>query len=172
MADDAKTETTPAADPPADKVAELSRESASYRTQRNEALRRSHAYETMLKAHGIDLAPASSETVQNLPIKAGSIDGKWDYTPPKIEVPKQAKPPEAAATPTALTKEALHTMSHEEINKRWDEVSALMQGWNNGQHCKLHSEHLVGQVPEPAGRRAGVGFPRQRQLRGGHRSGG
>ena len=134
MADDAQSTapapgaTPPAAEPSGDKVAELSRESASYRTQRNAAVRRSHCYEVMLKAHGIDLAPVTSEAMAGLPIKAGAVDGAFAYTAPKIEVPKQAKPPEAAATPPALTKEALNTMSAADINKRWDEVSALLKG--------------------------------------------
>ena len=47
------------------RVADLSKESASYRTQRNEAVRRAHAYETMLKAHGIDTTPVSNEALSS-----------------------------------------------------------------------------------------------------------
>ena len=117
----------PAGDAP-DRVAELSKEAASYRTQRNAALRRSHAYETMLKAHGVDLTPVTEDSLSGLPINAGRVDAPFEYKPPKIEVPKQVQ---ASATPgaaPALTKEALRSMSVDEINKRWDEVSAVLRG--------------------------------------------
>ena len=108
------------------RIAELSRESAAYRTQRNGALRRAHAFETMLKAHGIDLSGVTDAALAALPISGGKVDAPYDYTPPKVEVPKAE--PAAARTeggPT-LTVEEVRKWPAAEINRRWDEVSALL----------------------------------------------
>ena len=43
------------------RIAELSRESASYRNQRNAALRRAHALETIAIAHNLDLSGGVSD---------------------------------------------------------------------------------------------------------------
>ena len=71
-----------------DRVTELSKESASYRTQRNEALRRAHAFETMLNAHGVNTSGVTDDALKALPIKVGKVDGQFSYTPPKIDVPR------------------------------------------------------------------------------------
>ena len=107
------------------KVAELSRESAAYRTQRNTALREAHAYKTILKAHGIDTASVTSEALSGIPISGGKADGEFKYTPPEIKVPKgkQDPPSEKAG---ALTLEEVRKWHPDEINRRWDEVSKLM----------------------------------------------
>lgn len=108
------------------RVAELSKESAAYRTQRNDALRRAHAFETMLKAHGIDTSAATTERLNALPVSGGQVDGVFEYSPPKIDVPK-AKPPAARAEGNpALTIDQIKTWKPEEINKRWDEVQAVL----------------------------------------------
>lgn len=108
-----------------DRVAELSKESAGYRTQRNAAVRRAHAYETMLKAHGVDTSGVTDDALKGLPIKAGQVDGQYQYTPPKIDVPR-TEPAQRVEGKPALTLEEVRTWPADEINKRWDEVSALM----------------------------------------------
>ena len=109
------------------RVAELSRESAAYRTQRNDALRRAHAYETMLKAHGVDLSGVTSEALAGLPISGGKVDGAFAYTPPKVEVPRGTPPAERAGDgKPALTLDEVRRWPSAEINKRWSEVSALL----------------------------------------------
>ena len=107
------------------RVAELSREAAGYRTQRNEAVRRAHAYETMLKAHGVDVSGVTAERLASIPISGGAADGPYDYTPPKIEVPR-AEPNGRAEGGPSLTLDEVKGWSRDEINKRWTEVTALM----------------------------------------------
>ena len=108
------------------RIAELSKESASYRVQRNEAVRRSHAYETILKAHGVDLAGVTAESLAALPISEGKVDGQFKYTPPKIEVPKRTDPAKPADGGTQLTLDEVKTWSADKINANWDKVRALM----------------------------------------------
>ena len=111
-----------------ERAAELSREAAAYRTQRNTALREAHAYRTMLEAHGIDLAPASADALAKLPIASGKVDGVFVYAPPKIQAPVKPDPPEAAGSKSAaLSRDDLERMPPEEINKRWDEVRAVLE---------------------------------------------
>ena len=113
----------PTTDP---RIAELSRESAGYRTQRNEAVRRAHAYETMLKAHNVDLSGVTSEALAAIPISGGAADGPFAYTPPRIEVPKEAAPAARAGGKATPTLDEVRAWSPDEINKRWDEVKSLM----------------------------------------------
>ena len=111
---------------PDPRIAELSRESAAYRTQRNEALRRAHAFETMLKAHGVDLSGVTSGALSDLPISGGKVDGVFAYTPPKIEVPRKEETGRAEGKP-ALTLDEVRKWPPAEINRRWDEVKNLME---------------------------------------------
>lgn len=118
-------ESQPQQDP---RIAELSRENASYRTQRNGALRRAHAYETMLKAHGVDLSGVTDAALSALPISGGKVDAPYEYTPPKVEVPKADPPAARTEGGPALTVEEVRKWPAAEINKRWAEVSKLLEG--------------------------------------------
>ena len=109
------------------RIAELSRESAAYRTGRNEALRRAHAYETILKAHGIDVSGVTSEALSGLPISGGKVDGVYAYTPPKIEVPRAPEPARAGDDKPPLTLDEVRKWPADEINRRWTEVKGLME---------------------------------------------
>jgi len=108
------------------KVAELSRESASYRTQRNDALRRSHAFETMLSAHSIDTSGVTAEALERLPIANGAVDGKFAYEAPKLNPGKAPARETETAAPAALTRETVKGMTPDEINSRWPEIKAWM----------------------------------------------
>ena len=114
----------PATDP---RIAELSRESAGYRTQRNAAVRRAHAYETMLKAHGVDLSGVTAEKLDAIPISGGAADGPFAYTPPKVEVPKPDEGGRGRAEGKAQpTLDEIRKWPADQINARWDEVKAAM----------------------------------------------
>ena len=126
MSDEASTGPEAPEQPSTDtRVAELSREAAGYRTQRNEAVRRAHAFETMLKAHGVDVSGVTSERLSSIPISGGAADGPFDYTPPKVEVPKAPGNgrAEGAAAPTLAE---VRTWSPERINREWDTVKGLL----------------------------------------------
>ena len=123
----AKGEPTKESTPNVDaRVAELTKEAAAHRVARNNAIRQAHAYKTILKAHGIDLGSVTEERLNAIPISDGKADGVFDYTPPKVAAPKKDDPPKKEGQP-ALTKESLATMPHDEINKRWGEVQAVLQ---------------------------------------------
>ena len=109
------------------RIAELSKESASYRTQRNVSLRRAHAYETILSKHGIDISEVTDEKLSSLPISNGQVDGQFDYTPPKIEVPKSVDTQKAADAKPQLTLEEVRTWPADKINENWDQVKQLLQ---------------------------------------------
>ena len=108
------------------RIAELSKESAGYRTQRNDAVRRAHAYETMLKAHNVDVSGVTSDALKGIPISGGKADGEFSYTPPKIRVPEKVDPPKAGDSKPALTLDEVKTWDADRINANWNEVKALM----------------------------------------------
>ena len=105
------------------RIAELSKESASYRTQRNTALRKAAAYEAMLSAHGVKVE-LDADALANLPISGGKVDGQYAYTAPKIE---GAKPAPRQSANTGLTIDEIKTMDTRTINSRWDEVQKVLE---------------------------------------------
>ena len=112
------------------RVADLSRESAAYRVQRNTAVRQAHGFKTMLAAHGIDTAGVTAEKLDAIPISGGVADGRFDYTPPEIKVPVTKPTPRVGDESVKPTLDDVKNWSVDEINSRWDEVSALMAGGN------------------------------------------
>lgn len=119
----------PAVDLHAEKVKELNRKCAQYRTQRNNALRRSHGAETMLKAHGISTSPLDGDALKNLPIDSGKVDGVFDYKPPAFKEkhggdPKTAGPPSVSGN--SLSHDILEKMPASEVNKRWGEIKTFL----------------------------------------------
>lgn len=108
---------------------DLSSKEAAYRTQRNTALRRAHAYETMLKHHGVDFSFVSDDNLkETLPIDAGRVDGQFNYKPAKVASAKSGSVRGVSAAPKGgLTRGDLSRMSSDEINKRWDEVKSVLK---------------------------------------------
>lgn len=114
------------------KIASLSKESANYRTQRNTALRRSAAYETMLGAHNIKTDDVTEDALEGLLIKNGKVDSEFKYSAPKPESTKTrtSESPNTRVTPekgTTLTRADIAGMSEEQINKRWDEIAPQLE---------------------------------------------
>lgn len=108
------------------KVAELSKESAAYRTQRNGALRRAHAFETMLSAHGIDTSGVTAERLDALPIASGMVDGQYDYSAPPIKAPAVEPRADEGAQSQGLSRETIEAMAPSEINGRWTEIKSWL----------------------------------------------
>ena len=111
-------------------------EAAKYRTQRNDALRRATALETIAKAHGLDTAAADSEAVRNLAISDGKVTDTFQYTPPKpgansaraVHTPSgSAGQPPATQPDEGLTHEKIAGMKPHEINQNWEKISAFMR---------------------------------------------
>ena len=111
------------------RVAELTREAASYRTQRNAALRRAHALETIARAHNLDLTPVTDDAVNALPIHNGAVDGAFAYKPPTPAAHTQRPAPRAVEPSESgtLTREAIEAMSHAEINRRWSDIKEFLR---------------------------------------------
>ena len=116
-----------APDPKDTRIGELSKESAGYRRQRNDALRRATAFETMLKAHGVDTSGVTSEKLRELPVKDGRVDGVFEYTPPKVKTETRTDAPPRVEQPAGLTVDEVRKWAPEQINARWSEVKALLE---------------------------------------------
>lgn len=97
----------------------------NYRIQRNKALRQAHAFKTMLEMHGISTKGVTDKALEALPIHDGAVDGKYDYTPPKIAVPPPQRQRAQGGKPTA-TLESASQWTGEDMVKRWDELSPLI----------------------------------------------
>lgn len=107
----------------------LREESAKYRSQRNQALRRGSALETIAKAHQIDLSKVTDEALEALPIVDGRVDGEFAYEVPSLRPPgaTERKPRVTDGGKGQLTKEALSSMSVAEIRALpWDQVRAAL----------------------------------------------
>ena len=126
MADEVETGEGQEPDPKDARIGELSKQSASYRVQRNEAVRRAHAFEVMLTAHGVDTSNVTSEALRGLPVKDGRVDGQFEYTPPKLNPAPKTDAPPRVEKGAALTLDEVRQWPADQINKRWDEVQALM----------------------------------------------
>ena len=110
------------------RISELSREAASYRSQRNLALRKAHAYETMLKAHSVDVSAVTEASLETLPINEGKVDGEWKYKPPSITVPKTQQHQRADTGTRGLSLDDVRNMSVKQINDQWSEVHRALSG--------------------------------------------
>ena len=100
----------------------------AYRSQRDMAIRRVAAYETILKHHNISTATVTPDRLETLPIKDGVIDGKFEYAPPP---PKVKEPPAKPTEPGKngggeMTLDDVQKMSREQVNSDWENVSAVL----------------------------------------------
>ena len=109
------------------KIERLQSESASYRVQRNQALRESHALREVAKAHSADMDQMTEEALGNLKIANGKVDGEFSYKAPSLASQVTATPVQTKTPDTvAMDISSLATMSSKEINDNWDEVSQLL----------------------------------------------
>ena len=100
-------------------------EAGRYRVQRNIALKRAHAQETVLKAHNVGWK-GSQEDLEKLTIEDGTVTGEYSYTPPDPNNKGGDKKSPPGTTPGALTFADVKGMSRTEIHERWDEVEKVM----------------------------------------------
>ena len=112
------------------KVARLTSESAKYRTERNASLRLAHAQGAVLKAHNVNVDGAFDEaSLEGLEIENGAVTGEFAYAPPKLASQRQAAPePKASPAPASVTRDWLEAASTKEINERWSDVTAFLEG--------------------------------------------
>jgi len=99
----------------------------TYRTQRDNAIRKAHAYATMLKAHGISTENVNDASLQQITIHAGEADSPFEYKAPKISMPAPAHKPRAKSSPQP-TLDDVKTWSEDKIADNWDMVKDLMKG--------------------------------------------
>ena len=109
-------------------VSALRKESATYRVQRNAALRESHALRAITTAHNVKTDDVLTETALGvLTIEDGKVTGEFEYKAPKLKTQQQREVKQDSTKSVALTAEAIEAMSYDEINKNWDEVVAVWQ---------------------------------------------
>ena len=114
--------------PPVPTAADLSKSLATANESLATSRREVHALRQMLGAHNVP-AELDASRLASLTIGAdGSVSGDYGYKPPVPKAPTApaATPTSASQTANGLTKEMLATMSHGEINKRWDDVKAVL----------------------------------------------
>ena len=104
-------------------VEKLRNQSARYRVARNQALRREHALSTVLRSHNIAFDVGAAD-LGALSISNGSVSGEFSYSPPKAE--KVDPPPPSGDAPSELKLDDLSNMTPEQINARWEDVSAVL----------------------------------------------
>ena len=106
----------------ADAIAKANKEAARYRTERNTALKRAHAFRTILDAHNIDHSVATDQALAALDIEAGEVVTPFQYVAPKIKSPPKAPANSSeGAGDSGLTREKIEQMTPEEINKAWED---------------------------------------------------
>ena len=128
-------DTQPADTAPAQDAASVQRangEAARFRSERNDALRRAHAFATILKAHNIGTDGVTPDALAGLQIEGGAVKGEFPYTPPKpnlngAQAASGGRPP---ATAPAITREALARMTAGQIARLdWErEVAPVLRG--------------------------------------------
>lgn len=94
----------------------------------NNLILQNHAYKMVLEKHGVKMDEVfSQEKMKDLKISnEGAVEGTFDYEAPKPKTAvRSVKVPTTEST--GLTQEDLKSMSHEEINSRWDEVKQLLK---------------------------------------------
>lgn len=111
-------------------VRRLNGEAARLRVERNDALRRGHAYSTMLRAHNISTDAVTADALSGLEIEGGAVKGTFSYKPPTPTAPagKQPAGGRPPGTVGGVTREDLARMSADEISRlNWerDVVPAL-----------------------------------------------
>ena len=100
--------------------------SVQYRGQRDAALRKIHAYEAILRHHGIDTSQVTPEATASLVVNNGVVDGAFDYRPPE---PRKKEPPPSTKTETqveGMKKEDIAKMTPQQINENWDAVQKVL----------------------------------------------
>lgn len=102
----------------------LHSESARYRTERNTSLRRLHALEQVVKAHGIDVSSISDDSLKSLEIEDGKVVGMFEYTAPKLQAKKTTS---ERGKQQDLSLNSLSEMSEEDINRNWDKVQQVLR---------------------------------------------
>ena len=119
----AEEDTITKPDPDLQTDPEPSEQLAAYKAQRDNAIRRAHALETILSHHGVDLACVTSQALDLLPIADGRVDGTFPYDPPP---PVKKTPPAPTESSPAgagkeLTREDIAKLTPSEINRLWGE---------------------------------------------------
>ena len=79
----------------------------------------------MLTAHGVDISGVTADKLDKLPISGGAVDGQFPYTPPKVDVPRNAQTGRFEGQ-APLTLAEIETWPADQINQRWDEVQAVL----------------------------------------------
>ena len=119
----AEEDTITKPDPDLQTDPEPSEQLAAYKAQRDSAIRRAHAFQTILEHHGVDLACVTPQALDLLPIADGRVDGVFAYDPPPPV--KKTPPPPTEPSPNGAgaepTLEDIRKLTPSAINELWKE---------------------------------------------------
>ena len=90
------------------------------------AAKENAALRAMLKAHNVPVALDEAQLAGLAVDKDGKVTGEYKYVPPSPQKVATNAPAKPAAATNSLSRDDLAKMSHEDINKRWDEVKAVL----------------------------------------------
>ena len=108
--------------------AELRSEAAQFRVQRNDALKKNSALKTVLEKHNVGFVVENAD-LSKMEIENGAVKGAFEYAPKGVshEVKTPNQPPVQTPSNQGLTMESLKTMSAQDINKNWAQVSEVLK---------------------------------------------
>lgn len=112
-----------------DQISAYRNEAAARRTQRNQALRQSHALSQVLKAHNIGFSIDDAD-LSSLKIEDGKVQGEFDYTPKALPATKvdpstlKEDPPENGST---VTLDSFKAMNIFDRMDNLDKVAPLLE---------------------------------------------
>lgn len=115
------------------KAQETATKLADLQSIRNTTAMQKHALAAVLRAHNITFDVDQADISALKVGEDGAVAGEFAYTPPAVAI--QPQPQQQAGEgqqehqqqDQGLTLEDVKAMSEEQINERWDEVSAVLE---------------------------------------------
>lgn len=113
------------------KATETAQKLAELESVRNTGAMQKHALVAVLKAHNIPFSVEGADLSALKVDDSGAVAGEFAYTPPAVQPQPPQPQPEAEAgekeeVEQGLTISDVKAMSEDQINERWDEVSAVL----------------------------------------------
>ena len=112
-----------------DQIESTRNEAAARRTQRNQALRQSHALGQVLKAHNITF-DINDADLSSLQIEDGKVKGEFDYTPkslPATKVDPKSLKEEPSEDKSTVTLDSFKSMNIVDRMNNLDKVAPFLE---------------------------------------------
>ena len=110
-------------------TAQLRNEAAGYRVDRRTALFENAAYKQVIEKHNIGFDISKADLSKMVLENGAVVAGGFEYTPKGVshEVKSSTQPPVQTPSNQGITMESLKTMSAEDVNKNWAQVSEVLK---------------------------------------------